>query len=89
MKRRYSLVCATALIATGALVTSATAAPAVDTAPLREAVTVEGIMDHMAELEAIANANVSTACPLGRPARQATRPLSATWSTRWKRQAST
>ena len=35
----------------------ASAAPPIDTEPLRDAVTVEGITEHMAELEAIADAN--------------------------------
>jgi len=63
MKRPYSLAFATTFFATGALVTSALAAPAVDTAPLRDAVTVEGIMEHMANLEAIANDNVFEGVP--------------------------
>ena len=63
MKRPYSVACAVALVATGALVSSASAAPPVDTEPMREAVTTEGIMEHMANLEAIAEANVFNGVP--------------------------
>jgi len=42
---------------------SASAGPRIDTEPLREAVAVAGITDHMANLEAIANANVFEGVP--------------------------
>ena len=63
MRRSYALVCAAALVASGALVTAVSAAPAIDTAPLRDAVTVDGIVGHMAALEKIANANVFQGVP--------------------------
>src|SRR3954470_15835814 len=50
---------AAAVAVTGSLVVAgaATAAPPIDSSPLRNAVTVAGIMEHQAALEAIANAN--------------------------------
>jgi Zn-dependent M28 family amino/carboxypeptidase len=54
----YGVVAATALIAlTG---TAAYAAVPTDTTALREAVTVDAMMDHLAELQAIADANGDT-----------------------------
>ena len=46
-----------AMVGSLAVAGVASAAPQVDTAPLREAVTVAGITEHQAALEAIANAN--------------------------------
>ena len=50
-----------------------TAAPPVDTSGLRDAVTVEGIREHLAALEAIANANPFRASRPARPGRPVTR----------------
>ena len=61
--RKRSLIGACAVIITAAMVSPASAGPEVDTEPLREAVTVEGITEHMAALEAIANANVFEGVP--------------------------
>ena len=57
--------------------------------PLRDAVTVEGITEHLAALEDIANANLFEGCRRGRPARRVTRPRLTTSSTRWRRRVST
>src|SRR5512134_3025547 len=60
--RTRSLAAATALtVAVGTLVaTGADAAVPTDTSALREAVTSDAIMDHLAELQAIADANGDT-----------------------------
>jgi Zn-dependent M28 family amino/carboxypeptidase len=54
---------AAAVIALLAVAPLASAAPPVDTSALREAVTVSGITEHQAELEAIANANLFEGIP--------------------------
>jgi hypothetical protein len=55
--------CAAAFLCALTLAVPAQAAPPVDTSVLRDAVTVDGITDHMAALEAIANANVFEGVP--------------------------
>ncbi|MET0914566.1 MAG: M20/M25/M40 family metallo-hydrolase [Jiangellaceae bacterium] len=61
-KRR--VVASSAVVAGSLAVASvASAAPPIDTAPLREAVTVAGITEHQAALEAIANANLFEGIP--------------------------
>jgi Zn-dependent M28 family amino/carboxypeptidase len=58
MRSIRSLAGAATLFGAAVLVSlPASAAPPIDTEPLRDAVTVEGITEHMAELEAIADAN--------------------------------
>jgi Zn-dependent M28 family amino/carboxypeptidase len=57
MLRNRLLVGAFVVATATAVATPAVAAPALDTSVLRNAVTVEGITEHMAALEAIANAN--------------------------------
>ena len=63
MGKHRLLVGASAVVAMALMVSPASAAPDVDTEPLRDAVTVEGITEHMAALEAIANANVFEGVP--------------------------
>jgi Zn-dependent M28 family amino/carboxypeptidase len=63
MRKRASLACALA-VASSLLITSpAAAASNIDTKPLRDAVTVSGIREHLAELEKIAKANVFEGVP--------------------------
>ena len=57
------LACALTVVVALALAGPASAAPPVDTAALREAVTVDGITEHQGALEAIANANVFEGVP--------------------------
>ena len=87
--KKKLLATAVALVGSLAVAGAATAAPPMDTERLRTAVTVDGIMEHQAALEAIANANSSRACRRARPARPVTRPRSTTSSTRWRPRAST
>jgi Zn-dependent M28 family amino/carboxypeptidase len=64
MRSIRSLAGAATLFGAAVLVSlPASAAPPIDTEPLRDAVTVEGITEHMAELEVIANANVFEGVP--------------------------
>jgi Zn-dependent M28 family amino/carboxypeptidase len=63
MLKQRSLACAIAVIASLAGAGTASAAPPVDTSALREAVTVSGIREHLAELERIADANVFEGVP--------------------------
>src|SRR5262245_38199622 len=64
MSKRWSLICVTVIVAASAAITSpVSAAPPDDTSVLREAVTVDGITEHMAALEAIANANLFEGVP--------------------------
>ena len=64
MSKRWSVICATVIVAASAAIASpVSAATPQDTAPLREAVTVQGIKEHMAALEAIASANVFEGIP--------------------------
>ena len=63
MGKHRLLVGASAVVTMALMVSPASAAPDVDTKPLRDAVTVEGITEHMAALEAIANANVFEGVP--------------------------
>ena len=67
MFKHRHLACAVAVVASLAVAGPASAAPQVDTSDLREAVTVSGITEHQAALEAIANANVFE--PTGTPTR--------------------
>ena len=67
MFKHRHLACAVAVVASLAVASPASAAPQVDTSDLREAVTVSGITEHQAALEAIANANVFE--PTGTPTR--------------------
>ena len=62
VRRSTRLVAATAAIATSAalVATSATAATPTDTSGLRDAVTVDGVMNHERALQAIADANGGT-----------------------------
>ena len=63
MLKHRPLVCAATVVASLALASPASAAPQVDISDLREAVTVEGITEHQAALEAIANANPFNGIP--------------------------
>ena len=54
---------AVAILVLLAVASLASAAPPTDTSALRNAVTVDGIMEHLAALEAIANANVFEGVP--------------------------
>ena len=63
MRKHLSLACALA-VASSLLITSpASAAPSINTEPLRTAVTVEGIREHLAALQAIADANIFEGVP--------------------------
>jgi hypothetical protein len=57
------LACVVAVVASLAVAGPASAAPQVDTSALRDAVTVNGIREHLAALQAIANANVFEGVP--------------------------
>jgi hypothetical protein len=63
MLKHRPLACAAAVVASLALAGPAGAAPPVDTSALRDAVTVDGIREHLAALEAIADANVFEGVP--------------------------
>ena len=63
MGKSRSIPVAAAIAASLVVASSAAASPRVDTSALREAVTVEGITEHMAALEQIANANVFEGVP--------------------------
>ncbi len=63
MLRHKTLAAAVAVAGSLAVAGAATAAPPTDTSALREAVTVAGSREHMAALEAIANANVFEGVP--------------------------
>ena len=63
MLKHKTLAAAVAVAGSLAVAGAATAAPPVDTSPLRNAVTVAGIMEHQGALEAIANANVFEGVP--------------------------
>ena len=63
MFKHRPLACAMAAVVSLAFAGSASAAPPVDTTALRDAVTVDGITEHQAALEAIANANVFEGVP--------------------------
>jgi Zn-dependent M28 family amino/carboxypeptidase len=63
MSRSRLLTCGVIMATAMAIGVPAAAAPPVDTSALRGAVTVEGITEHMAALEAIANANVFEGVP--------------------------
>ena len=63
MRKHRSLPWAAAVLGSLLVASSVSAAPPIDTSPLREAVTVSGIREHLAELEAIANANVFEGIP--------------------------
>ena len=63
MRKHLSLACALA-VASSLLITSpASAAPTINTEPLRTAVTVEGIHEHLTALEAIADDNLFEGVP--------------------------
>src|SRR5215203_284119 len=57
MRMRRSLVCGLAAATSFLIAGPATAAPPTDTEPLRDAVAVSGIREHLSALNAIANAN--------------------------------
>ena len=57
MLKHRPLACAVAVVASLVVAGPATAAPQVDTRALRDAVTVDGMREHLAALEAIAVAN--------------------------------
>jgi Zn-dependent M28 family amino/carboxypeptidase len=63
MLKHKALAAAVAVAGSLAVAGAATAAPPVDTSRLREAVTVEGITEHQAALEAIANDNLTAGIP--------------------------
>ena len=63
MGKHRSLPIAAAVVTSLVVAGSASAGPQIDTEPLRDAVTVEGITEHMAALELIANANVFEGVP--------------------------
>ena len=63
MGKSWSIPVAAAIATSLVVASSAAAGPQVDTSALRAAVTVEGITEHMAALEAIANANVFEGVP--------------------------
>ena len=57
MRKHLSLACALAVAGSLLITSPATAASNIDTKPLRTAVTVEGIREHLTALQAIADAN--------------------------------
>ena len=63
MNKHRVLACAVAVGCSLAVAGPASAAPQVDTSDLRDAVTVSGIHEHLAALEAIADANVFEGVP--------------------------
>ena len=63
MLKHKALAAAVAVAGSLAVAGAATAAPPIDSSPLRDAVTVDGIMEHQAALEAIANANPTEGIP--------------------------
>jgi Zn-dependent M28 family amino/carboxypeptidase len=63
MFKHRPLACAIAVVAAFVLAGPASAAPPVDSSALRDAVTVSGITEHQAALEAIANDNVFEGVP--------------------------
>jgi Zn-dependent M28 family amino/carboxypeptidase len=63
MFKHRPMACAVAVVATLGFAGSAAAAPQVDTSTLRDAVTVEGITEHMAAFEEIANDNLFNGIP--------------------------
>ena len=63
MRKHLSLACALAVASSLMITSPAAAATNIDTKPLRDAVTVGGIRDHLAELEKIAANNVFEGVP--------------------------
>jgi Zn-dependent M28 family amino/carboxypeptidase len=63
MRNARLVTCGLAVALSLSVAGPAVAAPPVDTEPLRDAVTVSGIREHLAALEAIANANVFEGVP--------------------------
>jgi Zn-dependent M28 family amino/carboxypeptidase len=63
MRKHLSLACALAVAGSLLITSPASAAPTINTEPLRDAVTVGGIREHLTELEAIAKANVFEGVP--------------------------
>jgi hypothetical protein len=63
MFKHRPLACAVVVVVSLAVVGPAAAAPPVDTSDLRQAVTVDGITDHQAALESIANDNIFEGIP--------------------------
>jgi Zn-dependent M28 family amino/carboxypeptidase len=63
MRKHLSLACALAVAGSLLITSPATAASNIDTKPLRDAVTVKGIQDHLAELEKIAQNNLFEGVP--------------------------
>jgi Zn-dependent M28 family amino/carboxypeptidase len=63
MRKRASFACALAVASSLLIASPASAASTIDTEPLRDAVTVSGIEEHLAALEKIANANIFNDIP--------------------------
>ena len=63
MLKHRPLACVVAVVASLAVAGPASAAPQVDTSALRDAVTVNGIREHLAALQSIADANVFEGVP--------------------------
>src|SRR5688500_5187602 len=63
MRKHLSLACALAVAGSLLITSPASAAPNINTTPLRDAVTVEGINDHLVELDKIAQNNVFEGVP--------------------------
>ena len=63
MRKHLSLACALAVASSLLIMSPASAASNIDTEPLRDAVTVDGIREHLAALENIADDNVFEGVP--------------------------
>src|SRR5690349_988636 len=63
MRKHRPLACAAAVVGALALAGPAVAAPPTNTQPLRDAVKVSGIREHLAALEKIANRNLFRGIP--------------------------
>ena len=63
MRNARLVTCGLAVAVSLSVAGPAVAAPPIDTEPLRDAVTVSGIREHIAALEAIANANLFEGVP--------------------------